>query len=379
MNAAIVTRLMPNDLRGSRWFPLSEERQDDLRRSYHDQIQAFARAKVEPTDYLVGEMLLCNNDRDHFYSKFADRALPAIAEDLPGAPVMRSHNYETEPVGLFFAADVVERAVHGQRGKSRQWVRAKYILPNDDQGRAIAHRTKLGIQREVSIGWSCARAQCSECSQHIATCEHAPGEIYEKGFCTFEFSGITRVLEGSFVWRGGQKDTVALIPEGDSGDMAASLAGATSRFIDALSGDIDWRGLADLKRNLGAANRALGHRRELRAIAARHLRAAGFGLMCAEPGDRGNVQSIRVAKDRFETVRDAARWVNDHGFPADVRKETATAFEFEQFEAGTREEKRLATLDDGVVARILAPAEPKKERKRTAPAEAERSLEDVLA
>lgn len=374
--SAIVTRLMPNDLRGSRWFPLSDESQDALKRTYHDQIQTFARAKIEPDDYIAGEMLLCNNDRDHYYSKFADRALPEIAEDLPGAPVMRSHNYETEPVGLFFAADVVERPVHGVRGKTRKWVRAKYILPNDDYGKSLAARAKLGIQRDVSIGWSCARATCSECSDHIASCEHAPGDIYDRGFCTFEFSGITRVLEGSFVWRGGQKDTIAFLPEGDQGDMAASLAGATSRFIDALSGDIDWRGLADLKRNLLAANVALGDRRDLRTLATRYLRAAGFGLMCAKPGDRGNVQRISVAKDRFETPQSAARWVKEHGFPADVRSEHAGAFEFEQFSDKDRKESRLVQLDEGVTARIM---EPKEEptRKR-ALKDSERLLSDLV-
>jgi hypothetical protein len=273
---------------------------------------------------------------------------------------------------------VVERPVHGVKGKSRLWVRTNYILPNDVSGQADALRVRLGIKREVSVGWRCMDAECTECGQHISRCEHAPGEIYEKGFARFGFSNITNMLEGSFVFRGGQKDTITFIPDGGAAtDQAASIAGAASRFVDALSGDVDWRGLADVKRNLAAARVALNHRRDLSALGRRYLRAAGFGLMCAKPGDRQNVQSLRLSADRFDPQA-AKRWVRDHDFRAAQMSEKGRDTVFTQFPVGKRKEARTVELDQGVVARIVEPEEATKERKRTAAPEVDESLEDLL-
>ena len=104
----------------------------------------------------------------------------------------------------------------------------------------LIERVDAGLDDQVSIGWSCAGADCSECGEPIYSCRHIPGDIYAKGLCEFEFSGLIRVVEDSFVFQGGQKNTTNFIPDGERGADAAAVATAVNRFLDSVSGEMAW-------------------------------------------------------------------------------------------------------------------------------------------
>jgi hypothetical protein len=76
--------------------------------------------------------------------------------------------------------------------------------------------------------------------------------------------------------------------------------------------------------------------------------------MFGKRGERSNTQAVLCAKSRFADPKRAARWVRDHDFRADRRKDSEGDFIFEQFpeaqaEAGTL---RSIGMDEGVSARV---------------------------
>lgn len=320
-NLGICTRLLPGAANGARFLAdvgHHEDAQRKLKSDYRDAINGLAAREVDPAEYTIRGMNLCNGRRDYYNSRFSRSALQEVAELLPGAPVMRSHNYDGLPVGTFIEGKVVK-----QDGVDT--VQALYYMPNDDEGSRLRTRIDLGIQREVSIGWRCMGAQCSVCNEHIYACPHIPGDIYRgKGICEFEFSGITNVLEGSMVFRGGQKGTSTFIPAGHG------VAGEASRSAD--DGDMWWREIAPMKRD---------------------ARAAGLGLMFAQPGERGNTQALVFPRSRFADLATAKRWARENDFRADHSAVNEADIVLEQFKAPDGAEFDDIRIEDGIRARVV--------------------------
>jgi hypothetical protein len=353
----ILTRLLPRDMRYGGEFALEDGFEREAKQEYHAQVQAFAKRTVAPEEYHVRGMLLCNSARDYYYSRFSVEALDEIAELTPGAPVMAAHDYRTLPQGVFVAAQRTAIPRPNVPRRDSNWVKCLYAIPADDIGNAITRRIDLGIQREVSIGWRCVGADCSECHEPIWMCRHVPGDVYKGGICEFEFSGITAVLEGSHVYRGGQKDTATFVPDG-------AVAGAAELPVDGAAGikansrpdpfaarrgaQLLWSDVGGFKRGVAAGERW-----------------AGFGEV--EFGLRGNVHALVMSRERFDTRAAAARWVRDHDWRADRCRETETDFVFDQFAPHDGAKLRSQRLDPGVAASIAMPDAPDPERVAPAP------------
>lgn len=297
----------------------SKERERKALDQYWSKIEAQAPGKVAPEEMHVRGMLLCNSERDHYYSRFSPEALTQVAELLPGRPVMIGHDTTGLPIGRFFAG---ERTFIEQGRKPRRdsyWVEGLFTIPRDGQGDAIVKRIDQGIYRDVSLGWRCLGAECSICHNHIADrqrCDHVPGEVYDEGLCEFEFSDITAVMEGSLVYAGGQKDTQLFVPDGER-----------QRSLVADSG-IAWSRLREFKsENLTSEQRG----RQL----------------------RGSIHTVVCAQDRFETEQEAKRWVRDHDFRPSRVSLGGGAWRFPQFDS--ERTTRSVTLDDHVTGEVGPP------------------------
>jgi len=81
-------------------------------------------------------------------------------------------------------------------------------------------------------------------------------------------------------------------------------------------------------------------------------RAVGLGVLFGQPGERGNTQAVVCERSRFESRKDAAKWVRDHDFRADSVVEEQSSFKFEQFPERLAEPDsfKRVKLDDGVDA-----------------------------
>jgi hypothetical protein len=161
---------------------------------------------------------------------------------------------------------------------------------------------------------------------------------------------MTSVLEGSQVFRGGQKDTSNFIPAGE---------GAKARYRSGLSdGDVNPRDLilAKAANMLDRIAEPFGLTVEQFLATDEARQAQARGQFFGRRGERSNTQAVSLSKSRFATPKSAARWVRDHDFRADKRKDDASAFVFEQFPESELESgsARTMPLEDGVSARIGA-------------------------
>jgi hypothetical protein len=302
--------------------PLAVDEQRDAAERFLPSIQQFAARDLEAEDVLVRGCLLCNDKRDHYYSRFTKTALEEVAEMLPGRPVADSHNYRLRAEGRFFDAKVVTR---GEGKRKVNWVEALFYLPNTARGQEVAQRIDTGIDREMSIGWNCIDQTCNVCGDSIMRCGHIPGDIYEgTGFCEYEFDGITNAFEGSLVLAGGQKDTTTFVPDGTRSGLATSA--------------LLWSALPALKRE---------------SKSERGLLDALFGPEPV-PGIRHLVHAIEVGTERGDRQH-AAGWVREHGFRANRYEQADGQHQFSQFAPGDVEGRKLVKvrLDDGVVALAL--------------------------
>lgn len=324
-------------------------------------INRYANAELSADDVLVMGMYLCNTARDFYYSRFSRKALDEVAELTPGRPVQASHTYGLGMLGLplarYFDADVVQLEKRGWSKKDSHWTKCLYYTVNDEEGQRIYNRVRTGVWKEVSIGWRCADATCSICNESILSCGHEPGEVYERGgMCEYEFNGITGVLEGSFVFAGGQKDTSTFIP-GERG----------ARPVVSADGLL-WSEMGAYKQALRTYARANGPGIQPWA---RTPTDDVVRILRAEPGMRRELFALELTKERYPDTADAKRWVRDNDFRADRMEESDAARRFVQFDASASAEVTVKTVrvDDGVSGLYL-----RAKTKR----DAARSVEELL-
>lgn len=395
----VSTRLMPEDLRGGRgrtveaWFrgdkgePVTfsdwlRDNQAEKPARFNERvmplINRFTNAELQAEEVIVGGMMLCNDQPDYYNSQFEISGLEEVVELAPGAPVMRMHNYRSGfAEGVFFDGRVTKRDSEALAAKGVRWADLQYYALNDEEGQRNARRARGGLDREVSIGWRCVGADCTECGDPVFACRHIPGDIYSKGIARFKFSGITGMLEGSHVYRGGQKETTTYIPEGSRSNEMAAVASAVNRFMSAMSGEMEWDAIGAMKREFLVQIDRMPM--SIRAAAESYRRAVGFGTLCAEPGERSNTQAVACSRERFTTIEQAKRWARDHDFRVDRRTASDDAWIFEQVKSAQFEKGSLRehTFDKGVMGKIGKPRA--RQEERTAPEQTKkRTIGDIF-
>lgn len=349
-------------LREAQLIALEPDDQKRLAAQHLSVINKVANANLSADEVLVMGMYLCNTARDYYYSRFSRAALGEVVELVPGRPVQASHTYALGVLGLpmarYFDAEVVQLQHRGWTKRDSNWAKCLYYTANDEEGQRIYRRVRTGVWKEVSIGWRCADATCSICNESIMSCGHVPGEVYERGgICEYEFNGITAVLEGSFVFAGGQKDTSTFVP-GERGRPVVSADG------------LRWSEMAPYKRALADYARGAHLNRYARPLGADESRSVD-AILRAEPGMRSTLFAIECSKERFADADDAKRWVRDHDFRADRMEESDVGLRFVQFNAAPSGDMVVKTVrvDDGVHGLYLKPKSKRDEG---------RSVEDIL-
>ena len=164
-------------------------------------VNQFSQMPLSRNDVYIRSMYLCNDIIDAYASCFTKESLEEICGLIVGESVLKGHQHSSLPIARFFKAKVVERDDHN-------WVRAWFYWIKDTEGSLDLQRNiDGGIYREVSISWRYQTATCSICSQDIRKCAHIPGDYYDDELCFYKMSDICEVLEGSLVFKGGQKGT----------------------------------------------------------------------------------------------------------------------------------------------------------------------------
>lgn len=187
------------------------ERSSDYEQSNIDLINKYTQKSMAEKDLNVKSMWLCNDIIDSYYSRFNAKTLRVLAEKVVGQSVLIGHNKNSLPIGRFFKAEVVKRE------DGHEWLRTWFYWPKNltfvdgFTSEDLLIGIESGLYMEVSISWSYQKALCSVCNGDIRSCDHIPGKEYAIDgvvkLCWYETDDIETVLEGSFVFKGGQYGT----------------------------------------------------------------------------------------------------------------------------------------------------------------------------
>ncbi len=166
-------------------------------------IQGLAErgATITAEDVLIGSAKLAHDQYDRSSERFTPEYLQRFAETLPGKALLEGHDYSKSPQGRWYDANVQQDA-NGTALVAKFYVKAKS---------AIAEDIRLGIAKDVSIGFKPDKLICDMCNEPVwgakSDCSHFPGQEYDGKLATATYGGDIRkveALEGSLVWLGCQ-------------------------------------------------------------------------------------------------------------------------------------------------------------------------------
>lgn len=193
--------------------------------------------RLTAADVHVRSALVCNDQVDHYSTRFTPEALAQIAalvnSDDDGVNVMRNHNeYGSEdlPVARIFSCEQVN--VSGVN-----WCRMWFYWPRGtDDGDCMARNIDSGLWREVSISWWMSSFVNSIDGQPFDESPYYPGQKLPDGSVVIGImSGIEEINEVSFVSRGGQKNTAIMPARGaadpDERDVEGLILAARGRVM----------------------------------------------------------------------------------------------------------------------------------------------------
>ena len=166
-------------------------------------INELAAAPVEEGDVFVGRAQLANDQIDRSGERFPLPYLERFAQTLPGKPLLLGHDKATVPAGRWFSASVARdtAGVHH--------LVADFYL---DSGSDAVRLLKLGIAKDVSIGFVAGGRTCDLCGtalgkDHFCEGGHRLNQEYDGRRCTATYGGDlekVEALEGSLVGVGCQ-------------------------------------------------------------------------------------------------------------------------------------------------------------------------------
>lgn len=158
----------------------------------------YALRELDPEEYAVFTLDLCNNQIDRHFSRFPEEELTRINDLVPGRPLMERHDLRgTLPRGRFF------RSTLHREGDVVSVRPSVYVLRTAENADFILN-IEGGVYRETSIGFSFRTPECSVCGKDLRTCDHVPGRRYGDNACHFIMRDVLEVAEGSVVSSGSQ-------------------------------------------------------------------------------------------------------------------------------------------------------------------------------
>jgi hypothetical protein len=197
--------------------------------------EGFTRITSE--DVHVRSALVCNDQVDHYSTRFTVEALAEIVAlvnaDPNGVNVMRNHNeYGSDdlPIARIFYAEPV--TLNGT-----SWVRVWFYWERGtEDGDEMARKIAIGLWREVSISWWMSSFTNSIDGKPFDESPYYPGQELPDGQTVIGImSGIEEINEVSIVARGGQKDT-SIIParsdENSERDVAGLVLAIRGRVLE---------------------------------------------------------------------------------------------------------------------------------------------------
>lgn len=173
-------------------------------------INELSKTELMDDDVYVFSVLLCDNDVDRDFERFAEQTLSELGELFVGATGIADHEWSAgkQKARIYRTEILTDNTRKNSLGMSYVYLKGHaYMLRTEGNEETIAE-IEGGIKKETSVGCSVAQGICSICGEELGSsgCSHIKGREYSGKLCFSELVGAVDAYEWSFVAVPAQKN-----------------------------------------------------------------------------------------------------------------------------------------------------------------------------
>lgn len=175
-----------------------------------DAINVFAKTSLKAEEVYAFSVLLCDNEVDRDFERFAESTLEELRELFVGKTGLFDHQWsaDAQAARIYRTELLTDPQRSNSLGEPYMYLKGHaYMLRLPEYAPLIAE-IEGGIKKETSVGCAVAKRICSVCGEEIGSpaCPHIPGERYDGKLCFAELTGAVDAYEWSFVAVPAQKN-----------------------------------------------------------------------------------------------------------------------------------------------------------------------------
>lgn len=172
-----------------------------------EQINRYTRRRMEAGEVYTFSVALCDNEVDRDLERFSIPALEKLKELFLGKTGIFDHapKSENQAARIFATSLEIDTERKTMAGEPYTRLVAKAYLPRSEKQEPLILEIDSGIKKEVSIGCSVSRRECSVCGAQRGrqSCKHQKGQTYsvhgKEQVCHDVLSEPSDAYEWSFV------------------------------------------------------------------------------------------------------------------------------------------------------------------------------------
>lgn len=168
-----------------------------------EQINRFAKTELTEDEVFTFSVLLCDNEVDRDFERFAEDTLAQLKELFVGKTGISDHEWASgnQKARIYRTELVTVPERKTAAGTAYMYLKGfAYMLRTEANAELIAE-INGGIKKETSVGCAVGESLCSICGEPIAgaTCAHVRGKSYDGKLCYAELRNAVDAYEWSFV------------------------------------------------------------------------------------------------------------------------------------------------------------------------------------
>lgn len=166
-----------------------------------EKINRLSRKELKAEEVYPFSVYLCDNEVDRDGERFPKKTLEELAGLFLGKSGIFDHNWSAQgQAARIYETEVLEEPdVVTESGERYAFLKARAYMVRTEENRGLITEIEAGIKKEVSVGCSVKRSECSICGKEMGVCEHRKGTSYGGELCYADLVEATDAYEFSFV------------------------------------------------------------------------------------------------------------------------------------------------------------------------------------
>lgn len=166
-------------------------------------INKFTLEPLKEEDVFIFKVAMCDNEIDRQFEVFSLKTLEQLKDIYVGKTVIKDHSTmsDNQVARIYDTALVKHNGQFTQNGEVYTQLVARCYMLNNESNKGLISEIKAGIKKEVSVGCSVKKAECSICGTDNTKdyCKHWAGKTYENKICYHILGDACDAYEVSFV------------------------------------------------------------------------------------------------------------------------------------------------------------------------------------